>query len=407
MSRVPATILSVLCVASFTCCVARAQVADFAAAERELNSVFDRPDGAPIGDEQKQKLAAFVKRYEGQDLGRLGYARALEFYFRRDALGGSAALDEFFAEHDRIAHAEHVTMAGRIYLMAMREESQKPKADAAKLNRWAERTAAMYPDLAAVARVAANIAPGIADAAPFRMALVRGMQRSGGSDQDRDRFLSILYAPAPAGAAGAGAPAIDVVMPSPLTIRSAPTLTRATVGKEAGDGSGKLRVGGAAPGLPVEHALHTAKEFRLADLRGKVVVLDFFATWSSPCRTGIADLQKMQQENAESVRVVGVTRFYGRGTDFTQGDKVPDGGKSVDGLGHDEEVAVDTRFASTFGITWPILFTTEKTMSEDFGVVDLPTRVVLDKSGVVLARIVGSGDEERRKLRALLEQAIR
>lgn len=58
MTRVRATIRSVLCAVGISCGIAQAQVADLAVAERELHGVFERAEGAPIGDEQKQKLAA-------------------------------------------------------------------------------------------------------------------------------------------------------------------------------------------------------------------------------------------------------------------------------------------------------------------------------------------------------------
>lgn len=407
MNRVLATFLPGICIAGSLACFSPAQVADLTAAERELHIVFDRPAGAPIAEEQQKKLADFLRRHEGQDLGRFGYARALDFYFRRDALGGSAALDTFFEKNDRIAHEEHATLAGRIYLMAMREASQQPNVDAAKLHRWAERAVAMYPDLPAAARLAASVQPGLAEGAAFRMALVRGLQRSSSSDPDKDRFLSILYAAASPNQPGAATPAMDVVTPSPLAIHSAPTIPRAAREPVTGAALDTLKVGAAPPVLPVEHALNAKPDFRLADLRGKVVVLDFFATWCPPCRTGIAELLKLQQQHQESVRAVGVTRFYGRGMDFAKGDKTPHGGKSVHGLARDDEAALNTRFASAFGIAYPILFTTEKAMKEAYGVGEIPTTVVIGKDGSVLARIVGNGDEERQRVRDLIDQALR
>lgn len=403
-----------------------AQAVDLAAAEQELATMFDRAAGTPIADAQKQKLADFLRRHDGQDLGRLGYARALDFYFRRDAVGGAAVLDDFFTRHDRIAQAEHATMAGRIYLVAMREESRKQDLDVAKLHRWAERTAAMFPDLSTVARQATMLTSGLADAPAFRQALVRGMLRSSADDAAKDRFLTLLYTPLVDGGVNAAGSGRDVVATTPAIApvaagattspgiatsnnptSSATAAPTSTPQKASAEATTAVRVGDPLPELPIEHALQAKPEFRLADLRGKVVVLDFFATWCPPCRTGIPELLKLGQKTGDQLQIVGVTRFYGRGMDFAGDAKAPHGGKSVTGLARPDEVTVNTTFAKAFAIDYPILFTTEKAMKETFGVGAIPTTIVVGKDGRVVGRVLGSGEADQRKLAEVVAQALR
>ncbi len=389
-----------------------AQAVDLVAAEQELATMFDRTAGTPIADTQKQKLADFLRRYEGQDLGRLSYARALDFYFRRDAVGGAAVLDEFFARHDQIAQPEHATMAGRIYLVAMREESRKTDLDVAKLHRWAERTAAMFPDLSTVARQATMLASGLADAPAFRQALVRGMLRSSADDAAKDRFLTLLYTPLIDGGVSAAGSGRDVVATaptiSPLGAGAAQSPgTAPAAQKAAPEASATIRVGDLLPELPVENVLQAKPEFRLTDLRGKVVVIDFFATWCPPCRTGIPELQKLGQKAGDQLQIVGVTRFYGRGMDFADDAKVPHGGKSVTGLARADEVTVNSTFAKAFAINYPIVFTTEKAMKDTFGVGAIPTTIIVGKDGRVVGRVLGSGEAELRKLAEIVAQAMR
>ena len=50
------------------------------------------------------------------------------------------------------------------------------------------------------------------------------------------------------------------------------------------------------------------RQFRLSDYKGKVVLLNFWATWCPPCRTEIPDLIKMQRQyRAQGLRIVGIT----------------------------------------------------------------------------------------------------
>ena len=81
-----------------------AQVTD--EARRELEHVFDRPAGTVIKDEQKAKLAAWLKAHEGKDLGDLGYAKALQLYLDRDYAGAVTQLDAFFGRHATIGNGE-------------------------------------------------------------------------------------------------------------------------------------------------------------------------------------------------------------------------------------------------------------------------------------------------------------
>ncbi len=99
--------------------------------------------------------------------------------------------------------------------------------------------------------------------------------------------------------------------------------------------------------------------FRLEDYGGRVVVLNFWATWCAPCRVEIPDLIEMQSELGEArVRFVGI---------------------SVD---HEPEGVVRA-FVEEAGINYPIVID-DGTVSDRYGgVYALPMTFVIDRDGVI------------------------
>jgi thiol-disulfide isomerase/thioredoxin len=133
----------------------------------------------------------------------------------------------------------------------------------------------------------------------------------------------------------------------------------------------------------------------LADLRGQVVVLDFWATWCTGCVASFPRLRALQQRFAdEPVQLLGVTSHQGQ-------IQTADGWVSTAG-----ERVVEERHMQTFmeerGVTWPVVFSEASVFDPGFEVHVLPHLAVLGKDGTVVANGV-----EIEELEALLEELLR
>ncbi len=108
--------------------------------------------------------------------------------------------------------------------------------------------------------------------------------------------------------------------------------------------------------------------FDLADTRGKVTVVNFFASWCSPCNEEAPELVEFAQAHPD-VAFVGVA--------------------TNDGLNE------ASAFVGEYGIRFPVVFDGDGRLGGPWGIEYLPTTLFLDADGREQERIVGGATLER------------
>lgn len=112
------------------------------------------------------------------------------------------------------------------------------------------------------------------------------------------------------------------------------------------------------------------KKVRLSDFKGKVIILDFWATWCPPCRAEIP----------------GFIELY---------NKYKDKGVVIIGISLDEGGVKDVLpFMKEFGINYHILIGNYKVTQDYGGIRGIPTTFVIDKKGNIRAKYVGYRPKE-------------
>jgi thiol-disulfide isomerase/thioredoxin len=119
---------------------------------------------------------------------------------------------------------------------------------------------------------------------------------------------------------------------------------------------------------------------RLSDYEGKVVLLNFWATWCAPCRAEMPDLVKWQLEyKSQGLQVIGVTY-------------------------PPEELTEVREFIKSIKVNYPVVLGKEQTKAMFDKGETLPVTVVIDKKGMVREVIQGIifPEEFEQKVRPLL-----
>lgn len=123
------------------------------------------------------------------------------------------------------------------------------------------------------------------------------------------------------------------------------------------------RVGSLAPDFTVE--MLSGESLRLSDLRGKAVLLNFWATWCPPCRLEMPFIQAVYQE--------------GRYPDLV-----------VVAMNRNEDAGAVSEFMEQNGYTFPVALDPGLNVAEQYQVYAVPETFLIDPDGVIRVKKIGA-----------------
>jgi peroxiredoxin len=130
-----------------------------------------------------------------------------------------------------------------------------------------------------------------------------------------------------------------------------------------------------AGGVPVE----------LASLRGKVVLVNFWATWCEPCEAEMPAMERLHRE-------------------------LSDEGFELLAISVDDSALAVREFQARLGLGFPILLDPRKEVAEAYQTFRFPESLLLDRRGVIVERYIGSKDWDApayiERIRRLLRGAV-
>lgn len=141
-------------------------------------------------------------------------------------------------------------------------------------------------------------------------------------------------------------------------------LSRVPLASAGNDQQSAPREGFSAPDFTLD--LMGGGQVTLSELRGKVVVINLWASWCPPCRAEMPAIEKAYQAYRDlGVVVLGVNTTY-----------------------QDSE-ADAAAFVREYGLTFPILLDRDGSVSQRYALSGLPTTFFIDRKGIIRSVIVG------------------
>ena len=142
-----------------------------------------------------------------------------------------------------------------------------------------------------------------------------------------------------------------------------------------------IEVGSTAPNFDAVR-LPSGKPVGIEDYRGKVVLLNIWATWCPPCKVEMPSMERLHRKLANTdFRLVAV---------------------SVD----EEDSTVVNKFVKEMGLTFEILHNRDGSIRRIYQTTGVPESFIIDRDGVIVKKIIGAADWEAPVNEALIRRLL-
>jgi peroxiredoxin len=150
-----------------------------------------------------------------------------------------------------------------------------------------------------------------------------------------------------------------------------------------GDELFPVSVGSAAPPMTAKTLVGATRTKTLEDYKGKVVLLNVWATWCEPCKVEMPSIEKVHREfGPQGLAVVAV---------------------SVDDAGMEDHIR---DFAKELGITFEILHDPTRTTSANYQITGYPETFIIGREGTIRKKVIGAADWSSEANRALIRELL-
>lgn len=147
------------------------------------------------------------------------------------------------------------------------------------------------------------------------------------------------------------------------------------------DADALVKTGDIVPAFSFE--IEKGKTVNITDYKGKLVLINFFATWCPPCRAELPEIQKQ------------VWAKYKDNEKFT-----------LLVFGREEDWDVLNAFKKKFKYTFPILPDMSRRIFSRFATQSIPRNVLIDGEGKIIYQSVGYDEKEFKAMLAIIDKAL-